>query len=210
MIAKVASEFRSEKLRFAIADEEVFRADIAEFGFTDWGEDVAIGIYAGGPHKFRMEEEEVTSETLREFVQGYLDESLNVYIKSESVSRSNLNSKALVKTIVGKNFEFAVFDPKLNVVVKLCYAQHEDCQNVQSKYESVARKYKKTKKIMFTEMDVERNDPPLSIDITQFPTIYLSPAGSKEAVKMEKTFSSEEDLIQFINSVIANEQKDEL
>lgn len=210
IIAKVASEFQSEKLRFAIADEELFRADMAEFGFSDWGEDVAIGIYAGGPHKFRMEEEEVTVETLREFVQGYLDESLNVYIKSESVSKSNLNSKALIKTIVGKNFEHAVFNRKLNVVVKLCYSQHEECQNAQPKYEAVARKYKKTKTIMFTEMDVGKNDPPLSIDITQFPTIYLSPAGSEEAVKMEQAFSNEQDLIQFIDSTIANKQKDEL
>ena len=206
MIAKVASEFQSEKLRFVIADEEVFRSDMAEFGFTDWGEDVAIGIYAGGPHKFRMEDE-VTIETLREFVQGYLDQSLSVYIKSEPLGKSNLNSKALVKTLVGKNFEHVVFNPKMNVVVKLCYSQSEDCQNVQPKYESVAKRYKKTKKMMFTEMDVERNDPPLSIDITSFPTIYLSPSGSKEAVKMEQSFSTEQDLIQFIDSTIGSSRK---
>ena len=210
MIAKVASEFQLEKLRFVIADEEVFRSDMAEFGFTDWGEDVAIGIYAGGPHKFRMEDE-VTIETLREFVQGYIDQSLSVYIKSEPVSKSNLNSKALIKTLVGKNFEQVVFNPKMNVVVKLCYSQSEDCQDVQSKYESVARRYKKTKKIMFTEMDVGRNDPPLSIDITSFPTIYLSPSGNKEAVKMEQSFSTEQDLIQFIDSTVgSSEHKDEL
>jgi len=207
MIAKVASEFQSEKLRFVIADEQLFRADMAEFGFTDWGEDVAIGIYAGGPHKFRMEEE-VTIETLREFVQGYLDQSVSVYIKSESESRSNLNSKALIKTIVGKNFERAVFNPKKNVVVKLCYSKSEECQNVQSKYESVARKYKKN--IMFTEMDVEKNDPPLSIDVTEFPTIYLSPVGSKEAIKMQQSFSTEEDLIKFIDTTMSNERRDEL
>lgn len=210
MMAKVASEFQSEKLRFVIADEEVFRADMADFGFTDWGEDVAVGIYSGGPHKFRMEEEEVSTETLREFVNQFLDNSLKVYIKSESEARSNLNSKALVRTIVGKNFERAVFNPKLNVVVKLCYPQHDDCQTAQSKYEAVAKKYKKTKKILFTEMDVSRNDPPLSIDVTQFPTIYLSPAGSREAVKMEQAFSTEEELIKFIDSTIAKKQKDEL
>ena len=209
MIAKVASEFQSEKLRFAIADEQLFRTDMGEFGFTDWGEDVAIGIYDGGPHKFRMEEE-VTTETLREFVQGYLDQSLSVYIKSESEKRSNLNSKALIKTIVGKNFERAVFNPKKNVIVKLCYSLSEECQNVQSKYESVARKYKQTKNIMFTEMDVEKNDPPLSIDITGFPTIYLSPVGSKEAIKMEQSFSTEQDLVQFIDATVANKLRDEL
>ena len=207
MIAKVASEFQSEKLRFVIADEDVFRADMAEFGLTDWGEDVAVGIYAGGPHKFRMNEE-VTIETLRKFVQAYLDQSLSVYIKSESESKSNLNSKALIKTLVGKNFERAVFNPKINVVVKLCYSESEDCQQVQSKYESVARRYKS--KVLFTQMDVGRNDPPLSIDVTAFPTIYLSPAGSKEAVKMEQSFSTEEDLVEFIDSTISSKHKDEL
>ena len=207
MIAKVAREFQSEKLRFVIADEDVFIADMAEFGFTDWGEDVAVGIYAGGPHKFRMNEE-VTIETLRKFVQAYLDQSLSVYIKSESESKSNLNSKALIKTLVGKNFERAVFNPKINVVVKLCYSESEDCQQVQSKYESVARRYKS--KVLFTQMDVGRNDPPLSIDVTAFPTIYLSPAGSKEAVKMEQSFSTEEDLVEFIDSTINSKHKDEL
>lgn len=208
MIAKVASEFQSEKLRFVIADENMFRADMAEFGFTDWGEDVAVGIYAAGPHKFRMEEE-VSIETLREFVQSYLDQSLKVYIKSEAESRSNLNSKALVKTLVGKNFERAVFNNKMNVIVKLCYSPSDDCEKVQPKYESVARKYKKMKNVMFTEMDVSKNDPPLSIDITEFPTIYLSPAGSKEAFKMEQSFSTEQDLIQFVDSKIIG-NKDEL
>ena len=208
MIAKVASEFQSEKLRFVIADEDVFRADMAEFGFTDWGEDVAVGIYAGGPHKFRMNEE-VTTETLREFVQAYLDQSLTVYIKSESESKSNLNSKALIKTLVGKNFKRAVFNPKMNVVVKLCYSESEDCRQAQSKYEAVARRYK-SKKVLFTQMDVGRNDPPLSIDVTAFPTIYLSPAGSKEAVKMEQSFSTEEDLVEFIDSTISSKRKDEL
>lgn len=209
MIAQVASEFQSEKLRFVIADEELFRADMAEFGFTDWGEDVAVGIYAGGPHKFRMEEE-VTIETLREFVQGYLDQSLKVYIKSEAISKSNFNSKTLIKTLVGKNFEQVVFDPKRSVVVKLCFVQSEDCQNVQSKYEHVAKKYKKNKNILFAEMDVGRNDPPLSIDVNKFPTIYLSPIGSREAIEMKQSFSTEEDLIQFIKSNIADGYKDEL
>jgi len=209
MIAKVASEFQEELLRFVVADEEIFHNDLAEFGFQDWGEDVAVGIYAaGGPHKYRLEEE-VTIETLREFVQNFVDNKLPVYVKSEAESRSNINSKGiLIKTLVGKNFERVVFNVKKNVIVKLCYPQAPECDKTQAPYEAVAKKYKK--KVMFTELDVSRNDPPLSINITSFPTIYLSPAGSHDAIKMEEEFSTEDDLTKFIDSSLAKKHKDEL
>jgi len=208
IIAKVASEFQEESLRFVVADEEIFHNDLAEFGFQDWGEDVAVGIYAGGPHKYRLEEE-VTIETLREFVQNFVDDKLPVYIKSEAESRSNINSKGiLIKTLVGKNFEQVVFNVKKSVIVKLCYPQAPECDKTQAPYEAVAKKYKK--KLMFTELDVSRNDPPLSINITSFPTIYLSPAGSLDAIKMEEEFSTEDDLTKFIDSSLAKKHKDEL
>ena len=208
MIAKVASEFQEGSLHFVVADEEIFRNDLVEFGFQDWGEDVAVGIYAGGPHKYRMVEE-VTIETLQEFVQDFIDNNLPVYIKSEAESRSNVNSKGvLIKTLVGKNFEHVVFNPKKSVLVKLCYPQAPECEKTQAPYEAVAKKYKK--KLMFTELDVSRNDPPLSINITSFPTIYLSPAGSRDAIKMEENFSTEEDLTKFIDSLLPKKHKDEL
>ena len=208
MIAKVASEFQKESLRFVIADEVLFHNDLMEFGFQDWGEDVAVGVYDGGPHKYRMEDE-VTIETLREFVQDFLDHKVPVYIKSEAESRSNINSKAvLVKTLVGTNFEHVVFDPMKSVIVKLCYPQLSECDKVQAVYEAVAKRYKK--KLMFTELDVSRNDPPLSINMTSFPTVYLSPAGRHDAIKMEEDFSSEEDLIKFIDALLPKKRKDEL
>ena len=48
MIASVAKDFHDSELGFAVADEEMFPNDLKALGLEDWGEDVAVGIYAPG------------------------------------------------------------------------------------------------------------------------------------------------------------------
>ena len=51
LIASVAKDFRDSQLGFSVADEELFANDLKAMGLEDWGEDVAVGIYAPGESK---------------------------------------------------------------------------------------------------------------------------------------------------------------
>ena len=88
-----------------------------------------------GPLKYHMHEE-LTRESLRDFVSGFLSGDLAPYRSSEPPPRKNKG--ALVKTIVGSTFEKIVFDPKKNVMVMLCSPILPDCQNADQWYPKVA------------------------------------------------------------------------
>ena len=62
----MAKDFQDSGLIFAIADEEEYANDLKALGLADWGEDVAVGLFAPGPLKYNMKEE-LTPESLREW-----------------------------------------------------------------------------------------------------------------------------------------------
>ena len=51
----------------AISDEEEFADELKSLGFDDWGEDVAIAIWASSREKYRMSED-FDVDSLREFI----------------------------------------------------------------------------------------------------------------------------------------------
>lgn len=58
----------SPQLTFALSDEDEYSDELKTLGFDDWGEDVAIAIWASSREKYRMTED-FDSESLREFIQ---------------------------------------------------------------------------------------------------------------------------------------------
>ena len=58
----------SGQLTIAISDESEFEDELKSLGLDDWGEDVAIAIWASSREKYPLMEE-YDSDSLREFIQ---------------------------------------------------------------------------------------------------------------------------------------------
>ena len=191
-MASVAKDFVNTDVVFTIANEDDFPGDLQILGLSDWGEDVAVGLFATRPAKYRMTEE-LSPASLRQFVQDYLDGSLEPYLTSELPPREA--KSALVKTVVGSTFKKIVLNPEKNVVVKLCIPSGvEACVKAKEWYPKVAEKFRGVDDLVFAEMNVGLNDPPLGTDADNLPAFYFSARGSAEMVPVTPTPTDDADL----------------
>eukprot|EP00731_Ephydatia_muelleri_P009083 Em0004g1421a len=191
MLASVAKDFTNTDIVFAIANEADFPGDLQILGLSDWGEDVAVGLFATKPAKYRMSEE-LSPSSLRDFVQDYLQGSLEPYLTSELPPREAKN--ALVKTVVGSTFKKVVLNSERNVVIKLCVPTGETCTKAKEWYPKVAEKFKGVGDLVFAEMNVALNDPPLGTNYDSLPVFYFSARGSTEMVPVTPTPADDADL----------------
>ena len=63
----IADKF-SDQLTVSVSDEEEFEDELKSLGLDDWGEDVAIAIWASSREKYRLNEE-YDSDSLRNFIE---------------------------------------------------------------------------------------------------------------------------------------------
>lgn len=198
-IAAVAYHYFESDLIFAVADEVEFSTDLHSLGLSDWGEDVAVGIFAPGPRKYRMIEE-LNVENLEQFVDDFKKNRLHPYYSSEPPPKKG---KGPVKTIVGSNFEDIVYNPKQYVVVMLCGPHVTECKQSSVWFHKAAsRFYKKQKDIIFGDINVELNDVPFQFfKIDGLPTLFFSPKGSSGEeflVKIQPVPESDTDLLRWL------------
>lgn len=140
--------------------------------------------------------EELTPDSLREFLHAFLGGSLEPHISSEPPPRKSKG--VLVKTIVGSTFRDIVLDPDKGVMVKLCIPPLPDCQKASEWYPKVAEKYQGMKDVVFGEMNVALNDPPAGTKVESLPTFYFSPLGSTEMAMVTPQPTDDADLIFFL------------
>ena len=188
-------------MAFAIADEADFPSDIRALGFASWGEEVAVGLFAPGPRKYRLMEE-LNRDSLIEFVDSFFEGDLEPYYSSEIAPKKGTGP---VRTIVGSTFEKIVYDSKMNVVVMLCIPSMDKCKESMEWFYLAAKKYyKKDKSILFGDINVELNDVPLEFfKLDDLPTIFFSPKGSKgetDLIRVDPLPQDEIDLSGWLRS----------
>ena len=126
VVAEVASYHMESNLIFAVADEVEFAVDLHSLGLGDWGEEVAVGIFAPGPLKYPMKEE-FNVVNLKQFVDDF---QKNVLVPHYSSEPSPKKGKGPVKTIVGSTFKDIMYSPTEHVVVMLCGPNVKECKQV--------------------------------------------------------------------------------
>lgn len=68
-VLRVAKEYPD--ILFAVADEESFEVKLKEFGLTDSGEDVNVGLYDEQNRRFALVDEEFSEDSLTEFIEEW-------------------------------------------------------------------------------------------------------------------------------------------
>ncbi|KAL2084549.1 hypothetical protein ACEWY4_020067 [Coilia grayii] len=180
-VMKVAVQFQSQGLSFAVADRQDFQDELEEefgFGASDGGELPLIAIRTREGHKYTMQEEfSRDGATLQHFLEEFFAGRLKRYIKSEPVPQSN---DGPVKVVVAETFQEIVNDNERDVLIEFYAPWCGHCKNLEPKYTQLGQKLSNDPNIVIAKMDATVNDIPPPYDVQGFPTIYFAPAGQKD------------------------------
>ncbi len=198
MIASVAKDFKTSKskLSFAIAEEQDFQTDIKLLGLSDWGEDVAVGIFGKDGVRFPLKEE-LTSESLKEFVSDFVDKSLKPKLNSEPTPKADKDS--VIKKVVGNSFKKFMGDTSKNRLLKLCMPDAPQCKKANEYFAKVVARYEGSKEIVFGEMNMALNDVPPTVKIdSSLPSFLFARKGSKDIAAVSPKPTDDADLVFFL------------
>lgn len=177
----VAKEYQG-KLTVAMSNEEEYLHELKELSLADWGEEVAVALWAGKRQRYAMRED-FTTENVQEFVSDYFAGKLKPVVKSQSVPKKN---KGPVKVVVGSTFEKIVNDPLKDVMIELYAPWCGHCKKLEPVYKELAQRFVDNKKLVIAKMDATVNDVAIGYDYSGFPTIYFSPAGDGKPILYDK------------------------
>lgn len=173
----VAKEYQG-RLVVAISNEEEYINELKELSLADWGEEVAVGIWAGRRQRYAMRED-FTTDNVQDFVSDYFADKLQPVVKSQPVPKKN---KGPVKVIVGSTFDKVVNDVSKDVMIELYAPWCGHCKKLEPIYKQLAQRFADNKKLVIAKMDATANDVAMGYDYTGFPTIYFSPAGNEKPI----------------------------
>uniref|UniRef100_A0AAR2LPB3 Protein disulfide-isomerase n=1 Tax=Pygocentrus nattereri TaxID=42514 RepID=A0AAR2LPB3_PYGNA len=196
-VMKVATQFQSRGLTFAVADWEEFQEELEEefgLGLSDGGELPVITIRTRAGHKYIMQEEFTRDgKSLENFLEDYFAGRLKRYVKSEPIPESN---DGPVKVLVADTFEEIVNNPEKDVLVEFYAPWCGHCKNLEPKYTELGEKLSGNPNIVIAKMDATANDVPPNYDVQGFPTIYFAPAGQKD---QPRKYEGGREVIDFIS-----------
>lgn len=198
-VMKVASQFHSQGLSFAVANRRDFVDELElEFGLgaSDGGDLPFVTIKTGRGHKYTMREEFTRDgKSLERFLDDYFAGQLKRYIKSEPIPEKN---KGPVKVVVAESFEEIVNAPDKDVLIEFYAPWCGHCKNLEPKYRELAEQLYDDPNIVIAKMDATANDVPEGYDVQGFPTIYFSQAGKKDQPKLYEGAREVKDFVNFL------------
>lgn len=151
----------------------------------------------------------ITSASVKELVQHFVEDKLEKKIKSEEIPAEQTSP---VFKLVGKSFNIIVKNPKLDVLVKYYAPWCGHCQKFAPEYEAMAKLLTKSNpNLIIAEIDCTKNDTD-NFQIGAFPSFHLWPAGENKKYIYFKGERSTKGLINFLkeNATHKIEIKDDL
>merc|ERR1712150_181706 len=208
-VLRVAKEY--PEISFAVADEETFEDKLKEFGLTESGEDVNVGLYDEQNRRFAMVDEEFSEESLTEFIEDWKKGKLKPILKSQPVAPKAKAGK--VQVVVGNSFDDIVMDESKEVFIEFYAPWCGHCKSLEPTWNKLAKALKDQKDIVIAKIDATANDIPSTFKVERFPTMYyVVPGKKKDPVKFESNSRDLEGMKKFIeeNSVVMKQSKEEL
>lgn len=146
--------------------------------------------------KYKPDTDDLTAETIKNFVQSFLDNKLKPHLLSQDLPDDwNKND---VYTLVASNFEKIVLDPTKDVLVEFYAPWCGHCKQLAPIYDKVGEHFKENDDVIIGKMDSTANELE-SIRVTSFPTIKLFAKGDNKVIEYNgpRTF---EGLTKFVES----------
>ncbi|XP_057692644.1 protein disulfide-isomerase A3 [Corythoichthys intestinalis] len=204
-VMKVAKSFvdQGKKLSFAVANKLSFSHDLSEFGLDSaTGELPLVALRTVSGDKYVMTEEFTRDgKALEKFLQDYFDGKLKRYLKSEPIPENN---DGPVKVLVAENFDSIVNDDSKDVLVEFYAPWCGHCKSLEPKYTELGEKLANDPNVIIAKMDATANDVPSPYEVSGFPTIYFSPAGSKMNPKKYDGGREVKDFISYLKKEASN------
>lgn len=176
-IFKEAAKSFKGKLLFVFVErdnEEVGEPVANYFGIT--GQETTVLAYTGNEdaRKFFLDGE-VSLEAIKDFAEGFLQDKLTPFYKSEPVPESNDGD---VKIVVGKNLDLIVLDESKDVLLEIYAPWCGHCQSLEPTYNKLAKHLRGINSLVIAKMDGTTNEHPRAKP-DGYPTILFYPAGKK-------------------------------
>jgi len=132
-------------------------------------------------YKFTGAKGDITTADLNDFLKQHESGSLKVHIKSEADSPDHLAQA--VKVVTGNSFQSLVIDNTKDVLVEFYAPWCGHCKKLEPVYLKMAQELEAegAADLVIAKMDSTLNDPPESINVRGYPTIYLFPGNNKQA-----------------------------
>ncbi|GLJ52349.1 hypothetical protein SUGI_1113630 [Cryptomeria japonica] len=144
------------------------------FGVTE-EEPKVMAYTASDESKKYLLEDEINLSTLKAFGEGFLEDKLKPFLKSDPVPEKNDGD---VKIVVGKNFDEIVLDESKDVLLEIYAPWCGHCQSLEPIYEKLAKHLRGVESLVIAKMDGTTNEHARAKS-DGFPTILFYPAGNK-------------------------------
>ncbi|KAJ6790767.1 protein disulfide isomerase-like 1-4 [Iris pallida] len=144
------------------------------FGVTGNGPNV-LGYSGNEDAKKFMLDGELTVDSIKAFAQGFLEDKLKPFYKSDPIPETNEED---VKIVVGNNFDEIVLDESKDVLLEIYAPWCGHCQALEPTYTKLAKHLRSIDSLVIAKMDGTTNEHPRAKS-DGFPTILFFPAGNK-------------------------------
>jgi len=144
--------------------------DCPSYRYIQLGEDMA---------KYKPDTNEVTVETVRQFVQSIMDGKRQPHLNSEEIP-DDWDAKP-VKVLVGKNFDQVARDRTKNVLVEFYAPWCGHCKQLAPIWDQLGEKFSDSPDVVIAKMDATANELP-DVKVQGFPTIKFFPKDSDQII----------------------------
>ncbi|KAM8961626.1 protein disulfide-isomerase A2 [Pelodytes ibericus] len=176
---KAAQEYKG-KVLFIMIDANGPHAGVLEyFGLNNTDIPTIRFINIDSVKKFMFDADKITTESVRNFVQGVLDGKIKQKLLSEDIPE-DWDSKP-VKVLVGKNFEEVAYDENKNVFVEFYAPWCTHCKELEPIWEELGEKYKDNENVIIAKIDGTANEID-GLRVRGYPNLRFFPAGPERKI----------------------------
>ncbi|KAM0949260.1 putative protein disulfide-isomerase [Dioscorea sansibarensis] len=155
-------------------NEDVGKPVSDYFGVT--GDGPKVLAYSGNEDaKKYILEDELTLESIKLFAEGFLEDKLKPFYKSDPLPETDDGD---VKIVVGNNFDDIVLDESKDVLLEIYAPWCGHCQALEPIYNKLAKHLRGIDSLVIAKMDGTTNEHPRA-KADGFPTLLFFPAGNK-------------------------------
>ncbi|XP_068665177.1 protein disulfide isomerase-like 1-4 [Aristolochia californica] len=155
-------------------NEDVGKPVSDYFGITGTGPTV-LGYTGNDDAKKHKLDGDVTLENVKAFGQGFLEDKLKPFYKSDPIPETNDGD---VKIVVGDNFDEIVLDESQDVLLEIYAPWCGHCQALEPIFNKLANHLRGIESLVIAKMDGTTNEHPRA-KADGFPTLLFFPAGNK-------------------------------